>query len=118
MREHTLEFGRVAVDFASLSLDEKSKILKTEGACSGLNPRMFYPSSNHTALDDLLELKAKEICAICDLTADCLQYALETHEKYGIWGGKTERERRSVIRSKQRATSRQMSVRTAPETAA
>lgn len=39
---------------------------------------------------------AKRICGECRLRVECLQYALDHHERYGIWGGLTERERRRL----------------------
>lgn len=42
--------------------------------------------------------KAKRICEECPMKDLCLAYALEHSEKYGIWGGLTERQRRSVHR--------------------
>lgn len=41
---------------------------------------------------------AKAICAGCPVRAPCLQYALDHDERFGIWGGKTERERRRLKR--------------------
>lgn len=40
--------------------------------------------------------KAKELCRSCPFTTECLRYALENREKYGIWGGLTEKERRGL----------------------
>lgn len=42
--------------------------------------------------------RAKAICAKCPVQPDCLGYALEYAEQFGIWGGKTERERRAIRR--------------------
>lgn len=39
---------------------------------------------------------AKRVCAMCDVTGECLNYALENDEKFGIWGGLSERERRKL----------------------
>jgi Transcription factor WhiB len=39
---------------------------------------------------------AREICALCPVAEDCLNYALENHEEFGIWGNTTERERRQL----------------------
>lgn len=41
---------------------------------------------------------AKAICARCPVRVPCLQYALDHDERFGIWGGKTERERRRLKR--------------------
>ena len=38
----------------------------------------------------------KRVCRACDVRAECLAYALDTDQKFGIWGGMTERERRRL----------------------
>lgn len=40
---------------------------------------------------------AKEICASCSVIDECLAYALRNHERFGIWGGLSERERRPLL---------------------
>ena len=42
--------------------------------------------------------RAKAICSICQVAASCLEYALETNQRNGIWAGTTEDERRSLRR--------------------
>ena len=46
------------------------------------------------------EERAKEICAVCPVRKECLDYALATKEPYGIWGGLTEVERKSRLRGR------------------
>jgi len=65
-------------------------------ACAGLETEIFYPATDEEA--DL----AKEICTECPVREACLEYALSTREKEGIWGGCTERERRRIIRQRRR----------------
>ncbi len=43
------------------------------------------------------EDRAKEICAVCSVRSDCLQYALDIGEQHGIWGGLNEIERRDLL---------------------
>lgn len=40
---------------------------------------------------------AKQICAVCSIQEDCLEYAIKKHKGHGVWGGRTERERRQLI---------------------
>ena len=52
-------------------------------------------------IDDLrghLRREAKRVCRSCDVRAECLEYALENDERFGIWGGMSERERRRLKR--------------------
>jgi WhiB family redox-sensing transcriptional regulator len=61
-----------------------------DGACVGENPETFYPTrGKDTAV-------AKAICAGCDVSSDCLAYALRHTIRHGIWGGTSERERRRM----------------------
>ncbi len=69
---------------------------KDYGACKGLEPDLFYPE------DDADAGEAKAVCEVCNVRVACLEYALQTHEKQGVWGGATERERRRIIRQRRR----------------
>ena len=44
------------------------------------------------------QTEAKRICTTCEVRAECLEYALEHDERFGIWGGLSERERRRLKR--------------------
>lgn len=66
------------------------------GACRGLEPAIFYPDDGDEALE------AKSVCAGCGVRVACLEYALQSREKSGVWGGATERERRRMIRQRRR----------------
>ncbi len=67
------------------------------GECRGLDPAIFYPDD-----DDEADL-AKEICQSCGVRDACLEHALARREKVGVWGGRTERERRRIIRQRRRS---------------
>jgi WhiB family transcriptional regulator, redox-sensing transcriptional regulator len=69
---------------------------RTLGACRGLDPSVFFPESEELAEE------AKEICVDCDVRIACLEHALASREKVGVWGGTTERERRRIIRQRRR----------------
>ncbi len=68
---------------------------RDEAACSGLPHSVFFPVG-----DDLEEAiaSAKEICAVCPVTDNCLEFALETNQKAGIWGGTSEEDRKALRR--------------------
>ncbi|MGQ0805315.1 MAG: WhiB family transcriptional regulator [Actinomycetota bacterium] len=66
--------------------------------CRGVDPEVFYPVSD----DDDAADEAKSICALCPVREACLEYALSTREKNGVWGGLTERERRRVLRRRRK----------------
>lgn len=65
-------------------------------ACNGIDPDVFFP---HTTAD---EKHAKAICSGCTVREECLTYALTRREDHGVWGGLTDRERRSLIRRQRR----------------
>lgn len=67
----------------------------TQGACQGHDPDLFFPTQGESVA------QAKAICGDCPVREACLEYALENGEKFGIWGGTSERERRR-IRSQRR----------------
>jgi WhiB family redox-sensing transcriptional regulator len=68
--------------------------------CTQTDPDSFYPEKGGTPRD------TKRICAMCEVTAECLAYALKNDERYGIWGGHTENERRQLRRQSRYETFR------------
>jgi WhiB family transcriptional regulator, redox-sensing transcriptional regulator len=66
--------------------------------CLGVDPDLFFPERGASTRE------AKEVCRGCVVRDDCLEYALANGEKFGIWGGMSERERRRIRR--QRALAR------------
>jgi WhiB family redox-sensing transcriptional regulator len=69
---------------------------RNRAACRGVDPDIFFPISDEDAL------QAKAICAECPVREACLEWALATRERDGVWGGATERERRRMIRQRRK----------------
>lgn len=67
--------------------------------CMGANADLFFPERGASTR------KAKQICGECEVQVECLEYAIANGEKFGIWGGLSERERRRI--RKERSLSRQ-----------
>ena len=65
--------------------------------CVPSDPELFFPIGNTGPALKQIE-KAKEVCASCDVQEQCLQYALETSQDDGVWGGLSEDERRALKR--------------------
>jgi WhiB family transcriptional regulator, redox-sensing transcriptional regulator len=63
-----------------------------EGKCRDLSPTIFFPS------DGIGVQTAQQICVDCPVSHACLQYALDERVDHGVWGGKSERERRRILR--------------------
>lgn len=59
--------------------------------CAQIDPDLFYPEKGGSTAD------AKGICRSCDVRAECLQDALDNRDEFGIWGGKSARERRTLL---------------------
>ncbi len=69
---------------------------RARAACSGYPNAIFFPVSEDT--DQEAVDRARAICAVCPVSQACLEYALESNQRAGIWGGTTERERKSLRR--------------------
>ena len=72
---------------------------RLKGACRGLDPEIFYASSEDE--DEGVE-RAKEVCDTCVVQQHCLEFALVNREAEGIWGGATEKERRRILRQRRK----------------
>lgn len=72
--------------------DDDPLAWQRDALCSQTDPEAFFPEKGGSTRD------AKRVCISCDVRDQCLQYALENDERFGIWGGKSERERRKLKR--------------------
>lgn len=68
-----------------------------DALCAQVATEMFFPEKGGSTKD------AKRICGDCPVREACLEYALENGERFGIWGGLSERERRALIRARRKA---------------
>jgi WhiB family transcriptional regulator, redox-sensing transcriptional regulator len=79
---------------------EKEDVLtdwRETARCKEMDPDLFFPVG--TTGPALLQIEAaKAVCRQCDVRQECLQYALDSNQEYGIWGGLTEEERRYMRR--------------------
>lgn len=63
---------------------------QADAICAQTDPEAFFPEKGGSTRD------AKRICSGCDVKQQCLEYALANDERFGIWGGLSERERRKL----------------------
>ena len=63
-----------------------------EAKCLDADPEAFFPEKGGSTRE------AKRICGVCEVREECLEYALGNDERFGIWGGLSERERRRLKR--------------------
>ncbi len=78
-------FGIGADDVEDLGWQERA-------LCAQTDPEAFFPEKGGSTRE------AKKVCRACDVRAECLEYALSQDERFGIWGGLSERERRRLKR--------------------
>ncbi|HRE02256.1 MAG TPA: WhiB family transcriptional regulator [Ilumatobacteraceae bacterium] len=101
---------------SSLTLAHADYSWRQYSLCRDTDPDLFFPvgTTGH-ALTQIA--RAKEVCGECPVSIECLEFALETNQDSGIWGGLSEEERR-VIRRRRAARSRLASGGAPPKTSA
>ena len=81
----------LAEDFDIL-FDSVEQEWQEQALCAETDPEAFFPEKGGSTRE------AKRICKACAVRDECLEYALEHDERFGIWGGLSERERRRLKR--------------------
>lgn len=83
---------------AALQIDLTDLLWRKEANCIGRDPEIFFPERGETKFT--IEL-AREICSVCTVQKECLDYALSSPDGlHGIWGGTSGRERRVMRRGR------------------
>ena len=68
---------------------------RNRAACLDKDPGLFFPIWNTAVeLDQIAEAKA--VCHRCEVVETCLEWAIETHQDAGVWGGLSTDERRAL----------------------
>jgi WhiB family redox-sensing transcriptional regulator len=62
--------------------------------CNEVDPEIFFPERGGSSK------AARAVCNKCTVRSQCLEYALNNKEQFGIWGGTSERERRRLRRER------------------
>lgn len=70
--------------------DEGELSWQADALCAQTDPEAFFPEKGGSTRD------AKKVCGECTVKSECLEYALAHDERFGIWGGLSERERRKL----------------------
>ena len=84
----------------AIETDVEVKAWQDYANCLGVDPDLFFPERGASTRE------AKEVCRGCVVREECLEYALANGEKFGIWGGLSERERRRIRRQRAQAARR------------
>lgn len=69
---------------------EEEQEWQERALCAQTDPEAFFPEKGGSTRE------AKKICVGCEVKDECLEYALAKDERFGIWGGMSERERRRL----------------------
>lgn len=62
--------------------------------CTTVDPEAFFPEKGCSSAE------AKKVCIACPVRSECLERALGNDERFGVWGGKSERERRAIRKAR------------------
>ena len=82
---------------SSLALAHAEYGWRQHAICRDTDPDLFFPIG--TTGQALVQIdRAREVCNQCPVKVDCLEFALETNQDSGIWGGASEEERRMIRR--------------------
>lgn len=77
---------------------------RRRAACRLMPADMFFPvGTSGMAVEEVQAAKA--VCGGCDVSVPCLDFALETRQEFGVWGGTDEDERREILRRSRAARS-------------
>jgi WhiB family transcriptional regulator, redox-sensing transcriptional regulator len=76
-----------------------------DAACRNLGSWLFFaPDGERSSARRQREAAAKEVCRSCPVQAPCALYALATRQRYGVWGGLTEDDRRQPVADQRQHT--------------
>ena len=84
--------GQGIAGLMGIGLEADAQSWQEQALCAETDPEAFFPEKGGSTRE------AKKICTGCEVKAQCLEYALANDERFGIWGGLSERERRRLRR--------------------
>ena len=86
------DLALVDLGVPGLFAEDEEESWQDRALCAQTDPEAFFPETGGSTRE------AKKICTGCEVKAECLEYALANDERFGIWGGLSERERRRIKR--------------------
>lgn len=90
------------------TLEREPMAWSAYGSCASVDPDLFFPEPGADTS------AARAICRDCPVRRMCLDHALETNQKFGIWGGMTENQRRRLRRDRDQHPARPVGRSAAP----
>jgi WhiB family redox-sensing transcriptional regulator len=82
--------GQGIAGLLGIGAEADAQSWQEQALCAETDPEAFFPEKGGSTRD------AKRVCTGCPVRAQCLEFALENDERFGIWGGLSERERRRL----------------------
>jgi WhiB family transcriptional regulator, redox-sensing transcriptional regulator len=82
--------GRKVKELYLLEPESEEASWQDRALCAQTDPEAFFPEKGGSTRE------AKKVCLTCEVKQECLEYALMNDERFGIWGGLSERERRKL----------------------
>jgi WhiB family redox-sensing transcriptional regulator len=89
---HDMGAGQGIAGLLGIGAEADAQSWQEQALCAETDPEAFFPEKGGSTRE------AKKICTGCEVKAQCLEYALANDERFGIWGGLSERERRRLRR--------------------
>jgi WhiB family redox-sensing transcriptional regulator len=94
MNRNSLQGDNMALIW-NRSIEWDAEEWRSVAACRNTEAEFFFPiGATGTAIEQIES--AKRVCRQCDVSAECLEFALATNQESGVWGGTSEEERRKV----------------------
>jgi WhiB family transcriptional regulator, redox-sensing transcriptional regulator len=90
VEQHRVERAKAVRELFLLDGDAEEAGWQERALCAQTDPEAFFPEKGGSTRE------AKKVCLTCEVRDDCLEYALMNDERFGIWGGLSERERRKL----------------------
>jgi WhiB family transcriptional regulator, redox-sensing transcriptional regulator len=88
--QNRVEEANTLRELEVLDGDAEELMWQERALCAQTDPEAFFPEKGGSTRE------AKRVCLSCEVRGDCLEYALLHDERFGIWGGLSERERRKL----------------------
>jgi WhiB family redox-sensing transcriptional regulator len=81
-----------------------------EAKCAGGDPDLFFPVGTTAQANQQIQYAKDTFCSKCEVAVECLDWSIKTNQDSGIWGGKSEEERRILRRQLPKKTRRRLRV--------
>lgn len=83
--------------YVSFSLTDLWPSWQREGRCFGVGSNYFFGDEKQQPTMSIKQVRqASKLCDVCPVYRECLRWALENNEEYGVWAGTSGRTRRKI----------------------